>query len=65
MTLRFEIRTRLRSILKSSIPLRRRLNVRQVVLTKDRSNEFVVHYLFHHKSHQLGAGDSAFLCCPL
>ena len=60
MTPRFEIKISLRS--KASILLRVRLNVRQVVVTENRRNEIVVHNLLHHKSHKLGAGDSAFLC---
>src|SRR3954452_20221788 len=65
MTPRFEIKIRLRSIPKASILLRGRLNVRQLVVTENRRNEFVVHNFLHHKSHKLGAGDSAFLCCLL
>jgi len=62
MTLRVEIRTGLRSIPKASIPLRGRFNVRQVVLTENLRNEFVVHHLLHHISHEFGAGDAALLC---
>ncbi|RXH40850.1 hypothetical protein XH94_10920 [Bradyrhizobium zhanjiangense] len=50
---------------KASILLRRRLNVRQVALSENSGNEFVAHNLLHNKSHKLGAGDSALLCCLL
>ena len=50
------------SIPKASIPLRGRFNVRQVVLTENLRNEFVVHNLLHHISHEFGAGNSALLC---
>src|SRR5438309_1642669 len=64
MAPRFEIKTALPSIPKASIPLQGHLNVRQVALTENLRNEFVVHNFLHHISHKLGAGDSAFLCCP-